>query len=528
MALTLAVGMGAAVPAAAAPPAGPVPVPTLVGPITGGVHGILGTTPVDISGYTEQEYFFSGSARCNTAIPLTGDSGGAGGGCTVPAEAPYTSRILVRRPIDPARFNGTLVIEWYNVTDPADNDFDWHRYFPEILKGGYAFAAISVQQAGIPGMKAWDPVRYQPINHPGDFYAYDIWAQGVQALRTPKGVNPLAGLSLKRVIGTGDSQSANELSSYIGDGVSAANHNIDGYMIDSGTSPPNKPDVPVLENQTEGDLINFGTKATASGPHYRLWSVVGASHADYWQLQQGRSFQQGTPAVNWDPEVAGQYGERGVPTANNCQTVSDMFPAHYAWDASLHALNQWVITGTPPPPSPRFTVDSSGHQITTDRYGNGLGGLRLPPIDVPVATYQGYACGLYGMTTPLDGATLAALYPTHQDYVDKMAARTRAAVAGGWMMGYDGVDLVRRACASDIGGPAASATCPRILNAAGDLVAAPAGPAARPQAAQSVTGGLPTTSAQAEFGKVPALVLTLLLAVVAVLAGLFAVSRPAR
>lgn len=460
VAIILAGGLVAAGPAAAAPPPPPVPVPTITGPITGGVHGMLGVTPVDITGYTELEYFFSGTARCNTAIPLTGDSGGGGGGCTVPVTAPYTSRIVVRRPVDPARFNGTLVVEWYNVTDNADNDMDWHRYFPEILHDGYAFAAISVQQAGIPALKAWDPVRYAPISHPGDFYSYDIWAQGVQGLRTPQGANPLAGLTLRRVIGTGDSQSANELSSYISDGVSAAIHNVDAYMIDSGTSPTVTPDVPVLENQVEGDLINFGAKTKSSGPNYRLWDIAGPSHADWWELDQGRSFQQGTGTVHWDPEVAGQYGERGLPAPYTCQTVSDMFPAHYVWDAGLHALNRWLLTGNAPAPSAMLAVDATGHQAVRDSNGNALGGLRLAPIDLPVATYNGYQCGLYGVTTPLAASTLAALYPSHQNYVDRMAAAILASVNAGFMLPYDGLDLLRRACASDIGGPSASATCP--------------------------------------------------------------------
>ena len=440
--LALAVTPAGARPAAAA---GPVPVPTLSGPITGGIHGVpMGATPVPIaaSGYTEKEYFFTGTAR---------GSGGLG-------DAAYTSRMLVRRPADPARFNGTLVVEWYNVTDASDNDFDWHRYFPEILRDGYAFAAVSVQYAGVyPGLKAWDPVRYAPISHPGDGYAFDIWAQAVQGLRTPHGVNPLAGMAIQHVLGTGDSQSANQLSMYISQGTSAANHNVDGYLIDSGNSPTVAPDVPVIENATEGDVVLFGAKTKTSGPNYRLWSLAGASHVDHWELAQGRSVQTGL--VTWDPVEAGQYGERGVPAANACNTVSDMFPGRYVWDASLVALNRWVATGLPPPASPLIALDGTG-QVARDAYGNALGGLRLPPIDLPVATYTGGICVLYGTTQPLSPAQLAALYPSHQDYVNRMANAIAASVDGGWMLPADGIDLLQRACASDIGGPAASATCP--------------------------------------------------------------------
>src|SRR4051794_15803173 len=243
----------------AAAAASPVPVPTITGPIMGGIRGVpFGATPVPLPGYTEKEYFFKGTARSDNGT----------------ADAAYTTRMLVRRPVNPARFNGTLVMEWYNVTDAHDNDFDWHRYFPQILRDGYAFAAISVQFAGIPALQAWDPVRYAPLTHPGDNYAYDIWAQAVQGLRTPKGANPLPGLTVRKVLGTGDSQSANQLSSYISSRTSAANHNVDGYMINSGNSPTVKPDVPVLENAVEGDLVLFGAKTKTAGPNYRLWNTA--------------------------------------------------------------------------------------------------------------------------------------------------------------------------------------------------------------------------------------------------------------
>lgn len=52
-------------------------------------------------GYVEEQYFVSGTARDHL-------NGGA--------DAPFTTRVVVRRPLDPARFNGTVWIEWLNVT----------------------------------------------------------------------------------------------------------------------------------------------------------------------------------------------------------------------------------------------------------------------------------------------------------------------------------------------------------------------------------------------------------------------------
>lgn len=438
----------AGVPAAAAATS-PVPAPTFTGPVSGGVRGVpMGATPVDIAsyGYNEKEFFFTGTAA-NQGVGLP---------------AAYTTRMIVRRPIDPRRFNGTVVVEWTNVTDASDNDFDWHRYWPEIVHDGYAFAAVSVQWGGFAALKAWDPVRYAPIYHPGDDYGFDIFAQSVQGLRTPRGADPLGGLRPAHLIATGDSQSADQLSSYISGGYSARNHNVDGFMIDSGNSPTVTPDVPVLENFTEGDIAIFGAKTRNAGPNYVLWSLPGASHVDHWELAQGRSVQTGL--VTFDPREAGQYGEHGVPTANLCNTSSDLFPARYMWDAALAALTHWVIRGTRPAPTPLISATGSGNTaiVNRDQYGNALGGLRLPPIEHPVATYIGGICGLYGTTIPLDAATLRNLYPTHQAYVDQMAAAITSTVNAGYMRPFDGQDLLRRACASDVGGPAASARCPRL------------------------------------------------------------------
>jgi hypothetical protein len=437
--------LSSAAPAAAAT----VPSPTFSGPVTGGLRGEpMGATPVDLAraGYSETEYFFTGTARS------------ASGG----ANAAYTSRVVVRRPVQVSRFNGTVVVEWYNVTDQSDNDFDWHRYWPEIVHDGFAFVAVSVQLAGIPALKAWDPIRYAPISHPGDDYAFDIFAQAVQGLRAPLGADPLGGLHSKHLLATGDSQSADELTSYINQGYSARNHNVDGYMIDSGYSPAVVPDVPVLENATEGDIVVFGAKTHNQGRNYVLWDLPGASHVDHWELAQGRSLQTGL--VTFDPKTAGEYGERGTPQPNLCPTVSDMFPGRYMWDAGLAAIDRWVRTRVRPTPTPLISVQGSGNTalVNRDQYGNALGGLRYPTLDVPVATYIGGDCFLYGTTLPLDALTLSRLYPTHQDYVDRMAAAIARVVNAGYMLRFDGEDLLERACASDVGGPSASARCPHL------------------------------------------------------------------
>ena len=90
-------------------------------------------------------------------------------------------------------------------------------------------------------------------------------------------------------------------------------------------------------------------------------------------------------------------------------------------------------------------------QPVKDEHGNVVGGLRLPPIDVPVATYQGATCALFGQNFPLDPATLSELYPTHDAYLGRLRAATDQAINRGWIMPQDAAELLSRAERSTLG-----------------------------------------------------------------------------
>jgi hypothetical protein len=92
---------------------------TLTGPITTG-HLIEPETalPSQLTtyGYEEQEYFASGTASAFTAKSEPSDGKWS---ATPTTKASYRTRIIVRRPEDPAKFNGTVVVEWMNVSAGA-------------------------------------------------------------------------------------------------------------------------------------------------------------------------------------------------------------------------------------------------------------------------------------------------------------------------------------------------------------------------------------------------------------------------
>ena len=119
--------------------------------------------------------------------------------------------MIVRRPSDPEKFNGTVVVEWLNVTAGFDTSPDWQYGRIEMMRKGYAWVGVTAQSVGVQGpllgLKTIDPARYGSLTHPGDIYSYDIYTQAARALRTPVGANPLAGLRVKRLIADGESQS---------------------------------------------------------------------------------------------------------------------------------------------------------------------------------------------------------------------------------------------------------------------------------------------------------------------------------
>src|SRR5579859_6276281 len=100
-------------------------------------------------GYTTEEFFISGTA---SSYKLAGGQTPDGHWDAMPADtAPYTTRIVVVRPTDPKKFNGTVIVEWLNVSAGTDASPDWNAAHREMLRGGYAYVGVSAQKVGVEG-----------------------------------------------------------------------------------------------------------------------------------------------------------------------------------------------------------------------------------------------------------------------------------------------------------------------------------------------------------------------------------------
>ncbi|MFP3637120.1 alpha/beta hydrolase domain-containing protein, partial [Bacillus sp. SIMBA_033] len=69
----------------------------------------------------------------------------------------YTSLLLVRRPADPAKFNGTVIVEWLNVSYGHDVAVSWTHSIDHLLREGYAYVGVSAQEAGVEGLPVGTP-----------------------------------------------------------------------------------------------------------------------------------------------------------------------------------------------------------------------------------------------------------------------------------------------------------------------------------------------------------------------------------
>jgi hypothetical protein len=196
---------------------------------------------------------------------------------------------------------------------------------------------------------------------------------------------------------------------------------------------------PTLVFVTESELSSFGYASVRQPDSHsvRTWEVAGAAHADGLLLKQS-GYASACPSVNEGPHR---------------QTLR----------AALHHLVAWTTAGAAPPKSPRVkVVTETGKRrrvvIARDEYGNAVGGIRTPLVDVPVATLSGEPsvggapfCRLFGSTTPFDAATLARLYPTHDAYVDTFTASAEAAVDAGFILRPEADEMIATAEQSAIG-----------------------------------------------------------------------------
>src|SRR2546430_8886289 len=113
-----------------------------------------------------------------------------------------------------------------------DLETSWPVEAQYLMRQGVGFVGVSAQLAGVccgpTTLKGWDPVRYAPLEHPGDRFSYDIFSQAVRALRDPADngttdpssspVDPMRGMAVRWIVANVASQSASFLTTFVNGG----------------------------------------------------------------------------------------------------------------------------------------------------------------------------------------------------------------------------------------------------------------------------------------------------------------------
>jgi Alpha/beta hydrolase domain len=142
----------------------PVPVPqTTLVPVTldsypfGAADHL--NVPEDLSkvGYLEEEYLISGTANVY-------DWPAPGTATVRVANAPYTTRMLVRRPIKRERLSGNVIVEILNATNGVDLEIGWALSKEYLVRNGDVWIGFTSKPVTADALQKFNPTRYASLN----------------------------------------------------------------------------------------------------------------------------------------------------------------------------------------------------------------------------------------------------------------------------------------------------------------------------------------------------------------------------
>ncbi|HEY2331246.1 MAG TPA: alpha/beta hydrolase domain-containing protein [Acidimicrobiales bacterium] len=417
-----------------------------MGPIAGGSRGWpFAAALVDLAarGYVEDEWFIEGDAPRYRAV---GDPGRDGRWAAERAgSGAFRTRALVRRPTDLARCNGTVVVEWNNVT--SGHDIAEAGEGNVIFEEGLVWIGVSAQRVGVHGMGEnqqgllqWDPERYATLHIDDDALSYGIFTEVTRALAgNERQSGPLDGLDVQKLLAIGGSQSAMRLLTYI-NAVQPLERLFDGFVpfTSFGIAAPLTDAAPFGSDETvrtkaqvRDDLglpvlvVNTECEAGMQFPVrqpdtdlFRCWEVAGAPHAPRLHMER--------IAAKLERDGLGGPGGNAIDL-----DVLSPIPFAPVLDAGIGHMQAWMHTGTPPPSQPLIEVADGGPpKVVRDSDGNAVGGVRVPELAVPTGVavaemVEAGDAGLMGRWQPWDDVAMKARYPSRNGLSRHLRGRGR-------------------------------------------------------------------------------------------------------
>jgi hypothetical protein len=421
--------------------AGAIPIPDIQAVAAPGTIFNASPVPLSGSGYYEKEYFVRGNAN---RYRVTSDKANAE---LIDSSHPYVTRAIVRAPVDPGRFNGTVIVEWLNVTTGQDFDFVFGATRDLLMREGYAYIGVSAQRGGTDTLRKWNRNRYENVTLAasnvdprtgteidpargvalgGDVLAWDLFSQvGAAARSDASGLLP--GLSVKQLIATGESQSSARLTMYY-NSIHPLHRVYDGFLLyDRGLSVRTDLDTKWLAVGT-GFMSRLYGPPQPDDANHRWWEIAGASHVSLPEMDYvDASFQR--DGVFRDS--AGRAMSLTDLVAKGSCAVTPLWsrvPNDAVLKAALSALHAWIETGNEPTIVDRLALDSSG-KPAMDEVGREIGGLRTAAYDVPISktgvNSGGGFCRLANYHIDFTPTELCARYGSQAAYVDLVRRQTQ-------------------------------------------------------------------------------------------------------
>jgi Alpha/beta hydrolase domain len=413
---------------------------------------MISAAPFDVGeyGYVEREFFASGDAhqylRNGVATPMVGD---------------YHTRVVVRQP-SPEKFNGTLIVEWFNQTTGNDGEFTFSEAHNTLLNEGFAYASLSPQRTGVRNIVATQPERYAglevdsescaPFVCPTDAMQYEIVSQVSKALKESPD-SPLAALGVSKLILTGQSGAGVSITRYHNDwqpltGLFDGFVNWDGWGLNERTDLT----TPFIKVSSWTVTDVSAQRPLIEGAYVREWQVNGSAHGSKFAHEYFDAV-----FVRDGTQPNGRSFTEWHTASGSCTNPQPGTPVRVGQviGAAFVAVDQWVRGGPAAAPSTYFQRNADG-TLARNEHGLAIGGVQIADAAVPsVRTLRqagpGIFCRYAGAWADYTAEELAQMYPSHGAYVSKVTNVTEAALEAGYLLASDAEATIQEAAQSDIG-----------------------------------------------------------------------------
>lgn len=422
-------------------------------PVTPASRPVLAAPAAELAAraYVEEEFVVSGTA----ALYQWADEAAKPAVATAQRQR-YALRLLVRRPQGASHASGRVIVEVLEAGTGTEAAPLWSLSGARFMTQGDVWIGVSLQRAALDALRRTNVKRYGDLAAlpaaacaaPGTpAISWDALAQVGSLLRSSSRENPLSAFKVRQLIGAGQGQAASLWLTYL----RSAHHQqrlgndaavFDAFVLASLSQPAaalGDCDAPlpvddVRQRVPAVDQPVIAVMTQADAPWGRQMRLVEAD-APLRRLYEIAAAPAGAVTLT---------GDSGSP----CVDAVNGFPTGMAFNAIWQQLGQWLADGTPMAQAPPLQRTAAG-VLQLDPRGNALGGLRLPPLSVPLLAYgmggqardgsavAGRRCALAGSQRRFDSTELKTLYGNRAAWLKTYQAAIAQAVAERWLVEAD-------------------------------------------------------------------------------------------